>query len=100
MQVHYTFKHMDATDAIKSHAVECLGKLDKFVGASFNANWVFIVEAGVHRAELHVKGPHVDCFVEGRSENLYHSMDEAVNKMEKQLKKQKEILKDHLHRDR
>ena len=100
MENHYTFRHMDATEAIKEHAQNASVKLEKFVKPTVNANWIFLVEAGEHKAELRVKGPHVDYFVEARTPNLYHSIDEAVNKMEKQLKKHKEILKNHLHRDR
>ena len=100
MELHFTFKHMAATDAIKNHVKEQSEKLKKFVQGSATANWVFYIENEVHVADLRVVGPHLDFFGQAKTNDLYQSIDQAVDKVEKQLRKHKEILKDHLHRDR
>ncbi|MEW6057079.1 MAG: ribosome-associated translation inhibitor RaiA [Bdellovibrionota bacterium] len=100
MRVHITFKQMDATEAIKLHVQEKSERLDKFVSDAIEANWVLFVEADNHVADLRVHGPHIDYFAQAKTPDLYQSIDEVVEKIEKQLRKHKEIVKDHLHRNR
>lgn len=100
MQIHVTFKQMAATDALKSHAQVKTEKLGKFTNGAYNADWVLFVDADDHVAELRVHGPHVDCFAEAKTQDMYRSIEDAVDKVERQLRKHKETLKDHLHRDR
>lgn len=100
MKIDLTFKHMDATEALKNHVNEKSERLKKFVSEQTQCQWVFFVEADLHVAELHVVGPHIDFFAQSKTGDLYQSIDEAVDKLEKQLRKHKEIVKDHLHRQR
>lgn len=100
MQIHMTFRQMDATEALKRHANERSERLQKFVPVQAELTWIFYVEADRHVADLRVKGPHVDCFAQSKTPDLYQSIDEAVEKVEKQLRKHKEMVKDHHHRDR
>lgn len=98
MQVHVTFKQMDATEALKNHANEKTAKLEKFVGGPFTADWVLVVEAKEHIAEVRVHGPHIDFFAEAKTDDMYRSIEDAVDKVERQLRRHKETLKDHLGR--
>ncbi len=94
MQIDMSFKHMDSTEAIKSHATEKSEKLTKYFDGKMHATWNFSVEKLEHIAHLHLVGNHIDQFCEVRTDNLYASIDEAVHKMEKQLRKLKEIVTD------
>lgn len=99
MQVHMTFKHMDSSDAVKNHAQAKSEKISKYVnGDSYQVDWTFGVEAQVHIADLRIHGPHIDYHSEARTADLYQSIDEALDKIETQLRRHKEKLKDHLHR--
>lgn len=98
MQINIAFRHMDATDALKTHVQEKSEKLRKYLGGEAQLTWTFSVDAGVHVADVHAKGPHIDFFAESKTEDMYQSIEEATDKLEKQLRKNKEILKDHLHR--
>ena len=100
MKVHMTFKHMDATEALKNAVNEKSDRLQKFVGADTELQWVRGVAGGSHLAYPHVTGPHLDLFAQARTPDMYTSIDEVAVKIDKQLKKKKEITKDHLHRDR
>ncbi|MBI2604869.1 MAG: ribosome-associated translation inhibitor RaiA [Deltaproteobacteria bacterium] len=95
-----TFKHMDATEALKTHVNEKTAKILKFLKGEVEANWVFYLAGDEHVADLRIQGPRIDYFGQARTENMYHSIDAAIVKIEKQLKKHKEILKDHIHRER
>lgn len=98
MDLHMTFKHMEATDALKAHVKEQTDKLKKFLNGPAEAHWIFYVDADTHVADLRIQGPHLDFFAQARTSDLYVSIDEAITKVEKQLRKHKEKLKDHLHR--
>lgn len=100
MKLHVTFKHMDSSEAVKDHANEKSEKLGKFVGAETEMHWIFFVENETHVVDLHVKGPHIDMFAQSKTTDMHQSIDDVYHKMEKQLRKQKEIVKNHLHRDR
>ncbi|MGE4232411.1 MAG: ribosome-associated translation inhibitor RaiA [Bacteriovoracia bacterium] len=100
MKLHMTFKQMDATDALKSHIEGCSKKLEKYLSGDYEASWTCFLEGQQQVADIKVVGPHVDCFAQAKSDDLYRSIDEASEKAEKQLRKHKEILKNHLHRDR
>jgi putative sigma-54 modulation protein len=49
-------------------------------------------------AHCHLVGNSMDYFAEAATEDFYAAIDMTVDKIEKQLKKHKEIVKDHLHR--
>ncbi len=88
-----TFKHLDATAALKQHVKEKTKKLEKYTAKSFQIHWVFYLEGTSHVADLRVQGPQINYFAESKTTDLYQSIDEAVGKIEKQLKKHKEIQK-------
>jgi putative sigma-54 modulation protein len=100
MKIHMTFKHMDATDALKRHTNEKSERLKRFISEATECSWVFYVDADVHVADLRVTGPHIDHFAQAKTPDMYQSIEECVTKLEKQLRKRKEIVKDHLHRNR
>lgn len=100
MNIHMTFKQMDATEALKSHAADRTERLKKFVGSQTEFLWVFFIEAENHVADLRVQGPHIDFFAQAKSNDMYQSIDDVTDKIERQLRKNKEIVKDHLHRSR
>ena len=99
MKIHMTFKHMDATESLKRHVNEKSERFKKFITESVECTWICFLEADVHVAEVRVHGPHIDFFAQAKTSDLYQSIDDTVEKMEKQLRKHKEIVKDHHHRD-
>ena len=100
MNIHMTFKHMDATEALKTHVNDQSERIKKFVPMQSEATWTFYVDADVHTADLRVHGPHIDYFAQAKSPNLYQSIDQAIDKIERQLKKHKEIVKSHARKER
>ena len=100
MNIQYTFKNITSTESIKNQAKIHAEKLLKYTQGDVHANWVFYVEGDTHVADLQFKGSHFDFYGQAKTENLYDSIDQAILKVEKQLRKYKEKLKDHLHKDR
>lgn len=99
MNLNMSFKHMDATDSIKNFAGEKSQKLEKYFQGKINVTWNFSVEKMAQIAHCHLMGNSMDYFGEASTQDLYASIDAAIEKIEKQLRKHKEIVTDHLHRN-
>src|SRR6266542_3530285 len=83
MQVNITFRHLESTEALKSHARDKVEHV------------VLYVENLEHHADINLKaGPFL---LRGRakSNDMYGSIDAAAEKIVRQLKKHKEKLKNH-----
>src|SRR5438093_6658540 len=95
MQVNITFRHLDSTEALKSHVVEKVQHIQRYIDRPTEAHAVLYVDNLAHHADISMKaGPF---FLRGRakSEDMYASIDAAAEKIERQLKKHKDKLKDH-----
>jgi putative sigma-54 modulation protein len=98
MELHYSFKHMGPSDTLRDYAAEKSQKLAKYFDGKSNVTWSMSVEKQNRIVHCHLVGRNLDCFGEAVSEDFYASIDLALEKIEKQLRKHKEIVKDHLHR--
>ena len=94
-----TGKHLDITDALRSHAEEKTAKLPRYYN-SINQVEVIIdkCDGGNISVEVIARGEHSNLFVATESGNdAYQCIDLAVHKIERQLtkKKTKERNKKH-----
>ncbi len=98
MNLNMSFKHLEPTNSIKEYATEKSQKLKKYFRGRISVTWNFTKERQTCVAHCHLVGNRMDYFGETQAQDLYASIDLAVDKIEKQLRKHKEIVKDHLHR--
>lgn len=99
MQVSVTFRHMDASDALKDHAAEKVSRIEKYIHTPTDAHVVLSVEKHQHRAEINVTANGVRVRGEESSGDMYGSIDGAAQKIEKQLKRYRNKLATHKARD-
>lgn len=97
MQFQFSFRHMDTSPALQSYAEQKLKeKIDKFVTKPIEAHVFFSVTRHQHSAHLKLNaGDGFNVDVEHTSEDMYATVDQMADKLEAQLKKHKEKLKDH-----
>ena len=95
MQIDYVFKSFDSGTEIKTFIDDKTSKLKKYFDGKIHAKWTFTQEKAGYISHLHVMGNNIDYFGEAKNDNLLSSIEEAVERVEKQLKKHKEILKEH-----
>jgi putative sigma-54 modulation protein len=98
MKLNMSFKHMKSSEAIKHYTREKSERLAKYFKGKTGVTWNFSVEKMNHVAHVHLVGNMMDFFGEGSSDDLRGSIDMAVERIEKQIRKRKEIVKDHLHK--
>jgi putative sigma-54 modulation protein len=96
MQVNITFRNMFATDALRNHVQDKLGKVvDKYLDKVTEAHVTLSLERYLHHADVNLHAGHFHVRGKDKSEDMYASIDMAIDKIEIQLKKHKERLKNH-----
>jgi putative sigma-54 modulation protein len=100
MHMNITFRHLDPIDSLKNYAQEKVERVNKYLDRATEAHVVLSLERHLHHADITI---HSGSFVlRGRekSEDMYASIDLAMDKIERQLKRYKEKLKGHHGRER
>ena len=95
MNVNVTFRHLEPSDSLKNFAREKVERVKKYLDQASEANVVLSIEKHVHYAEVLVhSGPF---FLRGKdkSDDMYASIGLAMDKVEKQLKRYKDRLRQH-----
>lgn len=93
MQVNITGHHIDLTEAIKSHTQDKLQKLDRHFPDVDQISVILSLEKKLQKAEAKLRFKGQEFFAEALSEDLYHSVDNLVDKLDKQLLKHRDKLK-------
>ncbi len=100
MRLNITFRNLDATDALKQYASEKIERVHKYLDQAGEAHVVLSLERHLQHADISI---HAGAFLlRGRekSEDMYASIDLAMDKIERQLRRYKEKLKRHHGRER
>lgn len=92
----FSFKHMDTSDALQNYAEEKIKEIiGKFISKPTKTHVTFSVDRHNHLAHCAVSGGDgVNLQVEHTCTDMYASVDKMVDKLESQLKRHKEKLKE------
>jgi len=85
-------RHMDITPAIRQYSEEKLKRFEKYVKNISEAVVTLSVEKYRHRAEVLMRVNGVNIQAESVTGEIYASIDEVVEKLERQIKKHKDKL--------
>ncbi len=99
MKLKISFKHLDHTPALDERIREKSEKLEKYFNGDIHVQWVCWVHENQHWADIKVHGPKFDFFAKASSDNMYKSLDIVIEKIERQVEKQKDHWKNKLHTD-
>lgn len=91
MQTSVTFRHMDASEALKHHAIEKTTRMDKYFEDA-DAHVVLSSERYLHKAEVNINAHGVVICANEVSSDMYNSIDRSMEKVEKQVKRYKDKL--------
>jgi putative sigma-54 modulation protein len=96
MQINVTFRHVDPTPALRSHAEEKLERMvKKHLRRPVDAHVILSVSKERHAAEITLQADHVTMFAKEETTDLYAAIDLAVGKLEHQAQKLREKRKEH-----
>ncbi len=95
MQTSVTFKNLDPSDRLKSYVSDKLDRFDKYLYNPAEANVVLSVEKFRHIAEINIIGDRLNIVGKEETEDMYAAIDMVLDKLEKQIKKNKQKIRDH-----
>jgi putative sigma-54 modulation protein len=87
MQVLVTFRHMDATDALRQYAEHKVARVHKLMRRPIEAHVVLSVNKRRHFAEITLSGEHLHVNATEETGDLYSAIDLAMSKIETQVRK-------------
>jgi putative sigma-54 modulation protein len=97
MQFSVTFRHMDASEAVRNYAREKIDKIKKYVPDPIFAHFTVGTNRGYqHTADVHIQ-LHNGLAIKGSetSEDMYSSIDLVMDKVERQVRRYKEKIRHH-----
>jgi ribosome hibernation promoting factor len=87
MQVLVTFRHMEATDALRQYAEHKVARVYKLMRRPIEAHVVLSVNKRRHIAEIILSGEHLHVNATEETGDLYSAIDLAMDKIERQVAK-------------
>jgi putative sigma-54 modulation protein len=98
MQLNLTGHHVDITDSLRNYVEEKMERLERHFDKVTNTHVILSVESLRHKAEATVNMSGNNIFAESTEENMYAAIDSLVDKLDRQVKKYKEKLTNHHHK--
>ena len=90
MKLQYNGKNITVTDALRDGAEKKLGRLDKYFDEEVKGNVIFSLEKNARVVEVTIKLPEGAYIrTEQSSDDMYSSIDRAVDGLEAQIRKHK-----------
>jgi ribosome hibernation promoting factor len=86
VNISITFRHMNASEAIKGYAEEKVSKLQRFLRQPMTAKVTLSIDRLKHIAETRISsgGAHLEAKEAG--EDMYASIDRVIAKLERQIR--------------
>jgi len=94
MQTSVTFKNIDPSENLKSYVSDKLDRFDKYLDNPAEANVVLTVEKFRHIAEINIAGDKLTIIGSEQTNDMYAAIDMALDKLEKQIKKSKQKIRE------
>jgi putative sigma-54 modulation protein len=95
MDISITFRHLEATEALRNYAQEKVAKIKKYIRNPTDASVILSLEKHRHMAEITINVNRTTINAKEVTEDMYAAIDLAMDKIERQVKKYREKIKDH-----
>jgi len=95
MQINITGHHVDITPALHAYVEEKFERLERHFDNITNAHVILEIEKDRQKAEATIHVSKGQVYADAENENMYAAIDSLADKLDRQIKKHKEKLKDH-----
>lgn len=95
MEIIVSGRQVDVDSTLRAYVEEKLRQLTTDYGKLTSARVVMSEERGRHVVEGHLYGKHIDLNATGRSHVVHEAIDEAFDRLQRQLRKRLERIHDH-----
>jgi putative sigma-54 modulation protein len=97
VKLNISYRHLESTESIKAKIEEKADHLKKYFKGHVNIDWVCSVDGDKHSSEVNVHAGKNHFHSHSEDNCLYKTLDIALNKIEKQIRKKNNMLKDKIH---
>ncbi len=95
MQITTTFRHMETSEALKGYVEEKLERVQKYIDEPIVAQVFLTVEKIRHTAEITINAKGITIKASEETNDMYAAVDAVLDKIERQLRRYKEKIKEH-----
>lgn len=95
MQVTVTFRHMEPSEPLRQYVLQKIEKVKKYLREPIDVHCVLSVEKFRHIADVTINSNGATIKGQEVTEDMYSAVDLVTSKIERQVSKYKERLKDH-----
>ncbi|CEK09678.1 ribosome hibernation-promoting factor, HPF/YfiA family [Legionella hackeliae] len=95
MQISFTGHNVEVTPALRTFTVEKFNKLDRHFDKITSIHVVFDIEKLSQIAEATIQVVKGELHARAESEDMYAAIDALIDKLDRQLIKHKEKIRDH-----
>jgi putative sigma-54 modulation protein len=100
MNLSVTGHHIDITESMKVYISEKMEKLTRHFDNVIDVHVICTVEKLRHTAEATILLSGAKLFADATEEDMYAAIDSLTSKLDRQVIKHKEKIKDHRKRDK
>jgi putative sigma-54 modulation protein len=98
MKLTISFQNMKHTPSLDERIEEKTQKLDRYFEGKYHAKWTCTVKDNSHHAEVELIGPRETYHASAKADNMYKTFDAVVAKLEKQIHKKHDRIRNKIHR--
>jgi putative sigma-54 modulation protein len=95
MRINFTARHFKAPEKVKQYAEKKVSRLKRYYDGIIECEIILDYEKQTQLAEIAIKVYGQRLVAQEKSEDIYKSIDFAVDKLERQVKKYKAKLRSH-----
>ncbi|MCU0579730.1 MAG: ribosome-associated translation inhibitor RaiA [Desulfobacterota bacterium] len=95
MQLSVSFRNLDPSDHLKNYAETRLNRIRKYMEEPIEVHVVLSVQKFRHTADVTINANGIKIKAQEETGDLYSAIDLVMDKIEKQIKRQRERLKEH-----
>lgn len=100
MQLNITFRQFGASDSLKEYAREKVERVNRLLDRAGEAHVVLSLERHLHHADITIHSGAWILRGREKSDDMYASIDLAMDKIERQLRRYRDKLKSHHGKER
>ncbi len=98
MQIHLTSRHLEITDDIRTYIEKRAKKIEAIFNPVIDFQVVMEVEKNRYRTEITLATRKATFHAQGETHDVFSSLDDVIDKIEAQIRRHKERIKDRRHR--
>ena len=99
MQIRLKGKNVEISDALEEYTRKKANKINKFFHKPIEADITLSIERGKHIVDITIQVSGLLLRGEAKSDDMYHSIDAAIDKIERQIEKYKTKINKKIKND-